>query len=57
MPNFPNVNFDQDNEGHGGYTSDEILHGVPDDRWEPGYLAEWILGYDYDMVLAAGRYE
>ena len=51
MPNFPNFSFDQDNEGHGGYTSDEILHGLPDDRWEPGYLAEWTLGYNYDMVL------
>ena len=51
MPNFPNVSFDQDNEGHGGYTSDEILHGVPNDRWEPGYLSDWIRGYDYDMVL------
>jgi lysophospholipase L1-like esterase len=51
LPNFPNVSFDQDNEGHGGYSSDEILHGVPDDRWEPGYLAEWIQGYDFDMVL------
>jgi lysophospholipase L1-like esterase len=51
MPNFPNLSFDQDNEGHGGYTSDEILHGVPDDRWEPGYLSDWITGYDFDMVL------
>ena len=51
MPNFPNVTFDQDNEGHGGYSSDEILHGVKDDRWEPGYLAEWTLGYNYDLVL------
>jgi lysophospholipase L1-like esterase len=51
MPNFPNVSFDQDNEGHGGYTSDEILHGIPDDRWEPGYLSDWVQLYDYDMVL------
>jgi hypothetical protein len=51
MPNFTAFTFDQDNEGHGGYTTDEILHGVPDDRWEPGYLAEWIMGYDYDVVL------
>ncbi len=51
MPNFPNVSFDQDNEGHGGYSTDEILHGVTDQQWEPGYLAEWTLGYDYDMVL------
>ncbi|HIH03579.1 MAG TPA: hypothetical protein HA263_06945 [Methanoregulaceae archaeon] len=51
MPNFPNLSFDQDNEGHGGYTSDEILHGVPDDRWEPGYLSDWTQSYNYDMVL------
>ena len=51
MPNFPNVSFDQDNEGHGGYSTDEILHGVTDQQWEPGYLAEWTMNYDYDMVL------
>jgi hypothetical protein len=51
MPNFPNVSFDQDNEGHGGWTSDEILHGVPDDPWEPGYLSDWTQLYNYDMVL------
>ncbi|NLX49492.1 MAG: hypothetical protein GXY82_06410 [Methanospirillum sp.] len=51
MPNFTRFSFDQDNEGHGGYSSDEILHGVEDDRWEPGSLATWIRGYDYDVVL------
>jgi lysophospholipase L1-like esterase len=51
MPNFPNVSFDQDNEGHGGYTSGEILHGVPDNPGEPGALHDWVQGYDYDMVL------
>lgn len=50
-PNFTDVSFDQDNEGHGGFTTDYLLHGLPDDTWEPGYLAEWIQGYDFDMVL------
>lgn len=49
-PNFA-VAFDQDNEGHGGYSTDEILHGVTDQQWEPGYLAEWTMNYDFDMVL------
>jgi lysophospholipase L1-like esterase len=51
MPNFTTVTFDQDNEGHGGYTTDEILHGVPNDQWEPGYLSQWTQSYDYDVVL------
>jgi hypothetical protein len=51
MPNFPDVSFDLDNEGHGGYTTDEILHGVAGDQWEPGYLSDWVQLYDYDMVL------
>jgi acyl-CoA thioesterase-1 len=51
MPDFPNVSSDQHNEGHGGYTTDEIPHGVPGDQWEPGYLSDWVHLYDYDMVL------
>ncbi|MEN6342917.1 MAG: SGNH/GDSL hydrolase family protein [Methanospirillum sp.] len=50
MPNFTTVTFDQDNEGHGGFTTDEILHGSGD-RWEPGELSDWTQLYDYDMVL------
>jgi lysophospholipase L1-like esterase len=50
-PNFTSFSFDQDNEGHGGYSTDEILHGVPDDEWENGYLSQWIQSYDYDVVL------
>ncbi len=50
-PNFKNFTFDQDNEGHGGYSTDELLHGVADDEWDFGHLSQWIQGYDYDVVL------
>ena len=50
-PNFKDFTFDQDNEGHGGYSTDELLHGVPHDEWENGHLSQWIQGYDYDIVL------
>ena len=50
-PDFKNFTFDQDNEGHGGYSTDEILHGIPEDKWESGHLSQWIQGYEYDIVL------
>jgi len=50
-PNFKNFTFDQGNEGHGGYSTDELLHGVADDEWQFGHLSQWIQGYDYDVVL------
>lgn len=50
-PDFKNFTFDQDNEGHGGYSTDEILHGIPNDKWQQGHLSQWIQGYEYDVVL------
>jgi lysophospholipase L1-like esterase len=47
-PNF-DVNFDQDNEGHGGYTTSGILDGVEGDA--QGRLADWLTGYTPDIAL------
>lgn len=48
-PNFP-VDFDQDNEGHGGYMTGGILNGVPDDPRQ-GKLADWLGKYGFDVAL------
>lgn len=47
-PNF-NLNFDQDNEGHGGYTSSGIQDGVEGDG--QGRLADWLTRYTPDVAL------
>ena len=48
-PNFPN-DFDQDNEGHGGYMTGGILNGVADDPGQ-GKLSVWLANYQFDVAL------
>jgi lysophospholipase L1-like esterase len=48
-PNFP-YDFDQDNEGHGGYMTGGILNGVADDPGQ-GKLSAWLTKYDFDVAL------
>ena len=48
-PNFPGYSFDQQNEGHGGYTIGGILNGVPDDPSH--YLSTWLRSYTPDVAL------
>ncbi len=48
-PNFA-YDFDQDNEGHGGYMTGGILNGVADDPGQ-GKLALWLTKYQFDVVL------
>ena len=48
-PNFA-VDFDQDNEGHGGYMTGGILNGVAGDP-KQGKLATWLAKYDFDVAL------
>ena len=48
-PNFP-FDFDQDNEGHGGYMTGGILNGVAGDPRQ-GKLADWLAKYQFDVVL------
>ena len=47
-PNF-NLNFDQNSEGHGGYTTSGILDGVEGDT--QGHLSDWLLRYTPDVAL------
>ncbi|ACL16342.1 DUF3821 domain-containing protein [Methanosphaerula palustris] len=47
-PNF-NLDFDQDNEGHGGYTTSGILDGVDGDT--QGHLSDWLTHYTPDVAL------
>ncbi|HEY4652291.1 MAG TPA: GDSL-type esterase/lipase family protein [Pontibacter sp.] len=52
-PNWPAYkgrNFDSDNEGHWGWTADQILYG---NTSEPanGKLNEWLTGYTPDILL------
>lgn len=48
-PNFP-IDFDQDNEGHGGYMTGGILNGVTDDPGQ-GKLSVWLTKYQFDVAL------
>lgn len=48
-PNFP-YDFDQDNEGHGGYMTAGILNGVPADPRQ-GRLSQWLGQYEFDVAL------
>lgn len=48
-PNFA-VDFDQDNEGHGGYMTGGILNGVAGDP-QQGKLATWLTKYEFDVAL------
>lgn len=48
-PNFP-LDFDQDNEGHGGYMTVGILHGVAEDPGQ-GKLPVWLSKYQFDVAL------
>ncbi len=48
-PNFP-YDFDQDNEGHGGYMTGGILNGVADDPGQ-GKLSIWLAKYQFDVAL------
>ncbi len=48
-PNFA-FDFDQDNEGHGGYMTGGILNGVADDPGQ-GKLSVWLAKYRFDVAL------
>jgi lysophospholipase L1-like esterase len=48
-PNFP-YDFDQHNEGHGGYTTSAILNGVATDPTH-GKLSTWLALYQFDIAL------
>ncbi|MEN6341029.1 MAG: DUF3821 domain-containing protein [Methanospirillum sp.] len=48
-PNFA-YDFDQDNEGHGGYMTGGILNGVADDPGQ-GKLSIWLTKYQFDIAL------
>ncbi len=48
-PNFA-YDFDQDNEGHGGYMTGGILNGVADDPGQ-GKLSIWLAKYQFDVAL------
>ncbi len=48
-PNFP-YDFDQGNEGHGGYMTAGILYGVKADPGQ-GRLSQWLGGYEFDVAL------
>ncbi|ACL15779.1 GDSL-type esterase/lipase family protein [Methanosphaerula palustris] len=50
QPRFQDFSFDQDNEGHGGYTTDGILNGASDDPWQ-GHLSGWLGSYSPDIAL------
>lgn len=49
-PMYKGKKFDSDNEGHSGWTLDQILNGF---QHEPnsGRLSEWLQGYTPDIVL------
>lgn len=49
-PTYKGKTFDSDNEGHSGWTLDQLLNGY---EHEPnsGHLAEWLNGYTPDIVL------
>lgn len=49
QPNFA-FDFDQDNEGHGGYLTAGILNGVAGDPRQ-GKLADWLARYEFDVAL------
>lgn len=48
-PNFA-FDFDQDNEGHGGYMTGGILNGVAGDPRQ-GKLSDWLGKYEFDVAL------
>ncbi|WP_299819788.1 GDSL-type esterase/lipase family protein [uncultured Pontibacter sp.] len=51
-PNWPaykGQNFDPDNEGHWGWSADQILNGNGDPG--QGKLSQWLTGYTPDIVL------
>jgi parallel beta-helix repeat protein len=50
QPRFSDFSFDQDNEGHGGYTTGGILNGADDDPWQ-GHLSGWLGSYYPDIAL------
>ena len=50
QPRFQDFSFDQDNEGHGGYTTDGILNGASDDPGQ-GHLSGWLGSYYPDIAL------
>ncbi len=49
----PNTDFDNDHEGHWGWTADEILNGKPgaDSTSGTGQLSQWLNGYTPDVAL------
>ena len=49
-PKYKGKSFDADNEGHWGWSADQVLHG---NSGEPskGKLSQWLTGYTPDIVL------
>lgn len=48
-PDYEGRDFDHDNEGHGGWTTGDLLHGRGEDASEN--LAKWLVGYTPETVL------
>lgn len=52
QPDYKGKSFDRDHEGHFGWNTDEIINGRDFDNGSgSGKLAEWVDGYDADIVL------
>lgn len=52
QPDYQGEPFDQDHEGHFGWTVDGIIEGRGFDNGSgSGKLAEWVAGYDADIAL------
>lgn len=52
QPDYRGQSFDRDHEGHFGWNTDEIIKGRDFDNGSgSGKLAEWVKGYEADIVL------
>lgn len=49
-PTYKGKTFDSDNEGHYGWTADQLLNGHENEQ-DAGKLSQWLQGYTPDIVL------